>query len=390
MATTTHCSSVDDLMSSSVLHVLTHIGSIAIDTTNGIVAFRMTNSCENCPSGAVRDLSRNTAVFFVQKALRRRKMQNPTVLDLASFKDAIHSAASDDSKFSVLSWNILADLCSGSKETDPTKLEGQVPTEYLLWENRRERLYDRVDQLHTDVVCFQEVEDVIYQGCLENRMKALGYDGVMQSKVHYNGNAVFFDRKKFKLRFSNSRSRALLVGLETVENNRLIIVSSLHLSGHPDATDKRFSEMKSLLDQIQKELKKCKKGERETPLFIVGDLNCSTQSGIHTMLVEGGLPADFVDGESEKPHNPGKEYRHPFPLKNSYLEANEVSIFTFKGKNHGDSFIDFIFHSTPATQLQSVADPSDIDHMRENWLPNAEEPSDHLPVAAIFQFYNQG
>lgn len=80
-----------------------------------------------------------------------------------------------------------------------------MPTEYLLWENRRERLYDRVDQLHTDVVCFQvdplltstqEVEDVIYQGCLENRMKALGYDGVMQSKVHYNGNAIFFDRKK--------------------------------------------------------------------------------------------------------------------------------------------------------------------------------------------------
>lgn len=47
----------------------------------------------------------------------------------------------------------------------------------------------------------------------------------------------------------------------------------------------------------------------------------------------GGLPADFVDGESEKPHNPGKEYRHPFPLKNSYLEANEVPMFTFKGKS---------------------------------------------------------
>jgi len=243
------------------------------------------------------------------------------------------------SQVSVCSWNLLA---PSLHEAHPGALD---------WGNVRlpalRRWLKRLADAH-DILCFQEAERGRLLSALYQELTPRGFVGVQTDRSETLVNATFFKKERLVLTWTDPRSRVLLCGL-SFPDGRVIAVANVHLEAgqgcQQRAEAQRQAQMGSALGRMRSRRPFCS--------VVCGDFNSTLaeDSQLREILVECGMMQACIGGSS--------------------LMVRGFS-----------ALIDHIWSdmaSEPVGVLRCPRASSSLE------LPDADHPSDHLPVSATMQ-----
>jgi endonuclease/exonuclease/phosphatase family metal-dependent hydrolase len=240
-----------------------------------------------------------------------------------------------------------------------------VPPELLYPAWRVPALVGHIARLDADLLCLQEVEADVF-GDLNQKLEPLGYLGRYEPKAgnRPDGCAVFWRTSLFTLRaarrleyhdcehgpIQHSGHVAELLALE--HEGRLLGVANTHLRWDRPGTprDKQVGHR-----QAVELLEECGRFEPRCAGWVIcGDFNRRPNGEVIATFRQAG----YEFAHASRPH-----------------VRSAVA-------NRRASLIDYIFHST-ALQSQPL-DPPEVSDATV--LPSAEQPSDHLPLAAEMEW----
>ena len=139
-------------------------------------------------------------------------------------------------QLSIATWNLLAPCF-----TKPSKYPWASP-ESLTWPRRQEKIVARLAAVDADAVCLQEVEVALWDG-LHERMRALGYEGILQeTRGHPVANAVLLRRGTLQLERVESRSRALITVVRARPDAPPLYLASVHLEAGAEKAATRLAQ----------------------------------------------------------------------------------------------------------------------------------------------------
>ena len=155
---------------------------------------------------------------------------------------------------SVVSWNILAPTVAPLSRYPWVARPATLASSLLAWPKREAAIVATLGRLDADVVCLQEVEVALWDGLLR-RLTSLGYSGVLQEtqRQHPIANAVLFRRAALRCTQTESRSRALIAVLESLDaadSAAPLHVASVHLEAGAEKASQRFCQLRSLLRRL--------------------------------------------------------------------------------------------------------------------------------------------
>ena len=260
--------------------------------------------------------------------------------------------------FSVASYNVLA-----SAYIQPA-LYRRTPSIVLHSSWRVPALLQHITRLGADIICLQEVEDQLF-AALRSRMGASGYGAQYRRKSNGqpDGCAVFFRQDVFDLidvrliaykdgrdETADSGNIALVILFETVIG-RLGIVNT-HLTWDPPETapelQRGLRQLRQLLVE-QSSIADAAKG-----WIIAGDFNAVPGSETISLM-----------------QNAGFHYAHC-----GIAGVNTCNV------NGTAKMIDYLFCSSSLR-----AEPLPVSPVEDRTvLPSAEQPSDHVSIAARFSW----
>ncbi|MEW5307631.1 MAG: hypothetical protein WDW38_011404 [Sanguina aurantia] len=223
-----------------------------------------------------------------------------------------------------------------------------------------------------------------------------GYTGYLQEKQGGEsatmGVALFVKRQRgLRLVWRESRTRALLGALSFLDScgqQQLLYISVCHLEGSPYRPSDRVSQIRSVLDRLQRHQADHGLGPGECPLLVVGDLNSGRADSICQLLHRGRL-----EGGStciSPPHTvvTRTTLSHPFALEEAYSSADLDLAFTHKTPS-GASTLDYLWYSSLLLSVVALYQPLCAKGRgllsADQAMPNQLHPSDHLPIGAIFR-----
>lgn len=260
--------------------------------------------------------------------------------------------------FSVCSYNVLADAY-----IDP-RWYPTTPAEALSPRQRLPALLRHIASFNADVLCLQEVDPALFDS-LQSRLGLLGYQGEYARKGggKPDGCATFIRTATFDVRLvhplryqdggagrPDSGHLALILILEC--DDRTLGVANTHLKWDAPATP---LEQQWGSRQIGQLLSECKHISPYRHGWIIGgDLNMTVDSDVVRALLEAGLLDAYQNLD------------HAFTC-NSNRKAKRI---------------DYLFHTPDLS-----AAPKDLPAIdADTPLPSADHPSDHLAIAARFDW----
>mmetsp|Transcript_62153 Transcript_62153/g.166402 ORF Transcript_62153/g.166402 Transcript_62153/m.166402 type:complete len:369 (+) Transcript_62153:180-1286(+) len=276
--------------------------------------------------------------------------------------------------FSVLTWNMLAQTFI----VDGKASYHHRPAEDTGWQSRLERLLAELREVRPTVICLQEMSFEHFPEVAE-ALGTNGYTGVMQDDRKRApgqpvGAATFFG-SGYTMVWDLHRTRTLAIGLS--DGQRIAAVVNCHLEGNPAAWAARVSQLKSCLQQVAK--------MDHHALVVAGDFNAQEPSAAAYFLAGEGVPEGMLEWGYEVPAC-GKP-DHSYALQKVYPSGNGEYTFTISGGAEHLVMLDQIWFSSSLI-LQAYRDPSwgsEFDkQVVVGGLPNKQNPSDHLPLAATF------
>jgi mRNA deadenylase 3'-5' endonuclease subunit Ccr4 len=244
--------------------------------------------------------------------------------------------------------------------------------------------------MNADIVCLQEVQVDLFPDFM-SKLSAT-FDGILQNvtAMHNVGTAILVRKDgPFRIKRSESRSRALITVLQDKGNGSLLYVSSVHLDADA-ARDRqtreyhqrqRESQLKSLLKRLKNHCFLDHINFETVPIIIAGDFNMLRDNPINAALTEGELSLQF-----------------PLHFRDAYLEAeqsNHQSLPLYQNQDDssshflvktygGGAILDYIYVSHQVKVIKTLLyHPSSSSPGIEN-LPSNDHPSDHLPVGIDF------
>ncbi|KAL3937583.1 MAG: hypothetical protein SGBAC_007341 [Bacillariaceae sp.] len=321
---------------------------------------------------------------------------------------SLHIQSSSSLGLRVASWNLLAQCyvrASKYPHCDPNHLE---------WGHRKSLMVQRIIDVEADIFCLQEVQvdlwpDLYDSICQEND----GYSGIIQNvtKGHNVGNAMLIKKScGFHVQRCESRSRAL-IGVLTNDNNDRLYVCNVHLEAGEKQDDnlQRFYQLKSLFKrltgQIQLDFQKKRKDQDdlgEVPIVMMGDFNMLRTNPLHTFLTQGrlqspeqlkNLPAfrtiQLMDAYLECPSAQENFMASDMDGESIDLEdaiSDERDIKMLQRTYATGFVLDYIwFSQSMRVQKTLLLHPMTKNRVPQKW-PSIDYPSDHLPVAAEFEW----
>mmetsp|Transcript_2546 Transcript_2546/g.6112 ORF Transcript_2546/g.6112 Transcript_2546/m.6112 type:complete len:377 (-) Transcript_2546:71-1201(-) len=246
--------------------------------------------------------------------------------------------ASSPDEISIFTWNLLAPSYDDDGGLD--------------WETVRLPAFRRWFEKAAacDVICVQELDKALFAEELHNMLAVHGFEGVVQDRNTFPVvNATYFKTSRFQTTWVEHRSRVLLCGLQLADGRELCVANA-HLEAGPGAKNEaqRLSQLSSALKRMRTHAAWCE--------VVCGDFNSSMGEGseLREMLSEAGL--------ARAPAN-GPTYAVP-----GYVDT-----------------LDHIW-AGPALKPRAVLRSSagEIRSIVTSGLPTPEHPSDHLPVAAVY------
>ncbi|CAE6958028.1 angel2 [Symbiodinium natans] len=244
---------------------------------------------------------------------------------------------SDCGQISVLSWNVLAPGHEDGMKVD--------------WDSRLPCLLQHLGLYAAcDIMCLQELEKGRSLEPVQEYLAEQGFECVAQKREGKNCyhviNATFFRAARFRLNWTESRSRVLLTGL-LLPNGREVCVVNVHLAAvrGEESVAAQLGQMDNALQKMQRVVSSYK--------IICGDFN------------------NTLGGDS--------------PLV-PMLSALGVSRSAPCGPtHHGGLALDHICVGSGLVQeLVLTSSQKELAGLRRS-LPDKEHPSDHLPVAGLFR-----
>lgn len=247
-------------------------------------------------------------------------------------------ATHETGELSVLSWNLLAPSANAADQPDWEEVRWPALQKWLA----------RISAC--DVLCFQELEPGRSLECVCAMLSAQGFEPVVQEKDHFLRCSTFYKAERLKLIWSQSRSRALLACF-ALADGRELAVGNMHLQAGPKYQDElqRISQLQSVMRRLSARRPWCQ--------LLCGDYNSE--------LVQGSaLLKSLTENNLCRVHAPGP----------TYITKN------------GSAAIDHIFIGQGLRELAVLgSDAAALRAITVAGLPDAEYPSDHLPIAAVLE-----
>ncbi|POO03985.1 Endonuclease/exonuclease/phosphatase [Trema orientale] len=365
-------------------------------------------------------------VIVAPDSISRCIIQCP--LNGQSFNPKGHS--STDLTFSVLSYNILADMYASMGR------HSYCPTWALVWEYRRKKLLHEIIQYDADIICLQEVQDVHFENFFKPELTKCGYSVMYKKKTQpiyskgqstIDGCATFYRHKLFKeimkyeLEFGKTASKlvealephlrkdsyrlfkdnvALVAILETLNNERThdcfqsrICVANTHIFANIDCPDVKLFQVVKLVTGLEKIV------DCQIPLLICGDFNSLPSSDPHRFIVTGRC--DPISNGVEDPCGIFNHLKlcHSIPLVSAYAsfsvtlgveeqqkkmntEANEPQFTNFTPWFSGT--LDYIFYTADSLRVEGLLELVDRESLGAG-IPSTLWPSDHIALMANFR-----
>lgn len=336
--------------------------------------------------------------------------------------EAERKSSPNETEFSMLTYNILADSIRSTMENTLTT---QIP--YSL---RNLFILDEIQKYDADIICLQEVEAQLYRQLFAPQLDILGYEGYFQVKVfdrdHFeatkewsesrtDGCATFWKKDKFNLvrdnfmeirqglysanfikfgysndffmkQFLKFRNIITMVHLECVNDDidkHQLIVANTHILAN---SSKRAVQLGQLYVSLCALHKFC--NGLNYPLVLAGDLNIVPFSAPYKFLEQGVVKhsdtalAVSVDNEAKLID---VDVVSPFSLKSAYktVLGREANTLRYGIPS------DYLWYNTTNIIPTAVDSYTQYDNKILKFLDyNEKYPSDHFPVYGKFAFKN--
>ncbi|CAM0881672.1 unnamed protein product [Alopecurus aequalis] len=211
-------------------------------------------------------------------------------------------------RFKVLSYNILADYLAQEHQD----LYENIPSRFMDWSWRKNKIGLEIDWWRPDILCFQEVDKF---ADLEQEMAMRGFKGIwkMRTGNAVDGCAIFWRTARFQLRYEediefnklelrdNVAQFCVLeslgrrnvqtgsIHLSTSANHpqqaNLVVVCNIHVLYNPKRGDIKLGQVRTLLDRAYA----ISKTWNDAPVILCGDFNATPKSPLYNFLSEQKL-----------------------------------------------------------------------------------------------------
>ena len=358
-----------------------------------------------------------------------------------------HHDGGEGGRFTVLTYNVLADLYATSE------MYGYTPSWALSWNYRRQNILKEIVQHNADILCLQEVQSDHFEDFFAGELAKHGYTAVYKKKTAQvfsqgtyviDGCAIFFKKdrftliKKYEVEFNKAAlslveslggssqkkealnrlmkdNVALIVVLEALEQpgvqaqqgkRQLLCVANTHIHANTELNDVKLWQVHTLLKGLEKIA-----ASAEIPMVVCGDFNSVPGSAAHSLLsngrVDGAHPELATDPFGIL--RPPSKLQHPLPLVSAYTSlTKQPSLETEAGErlrsrmdargtgepiftNCTDAFhgtLDYIFYTDDTLAPLSLLELPTEQECRSKYggLPNTQCSSDHVSLMAEFQW----
>lgn len=359
-------------------------------------------------------------------------MRIPLNYDATKYRNWHHFDAPSTSKkqkISVMSFNLL------SRHYMWKPVFGYLEQEYLSWSDYRFPLINlMIRQFNCDIMCFQEMEHLIYEKFWSKGFPSPNYHSFYVRKLepvywgdrpseNIDGVGIFVNGDKFDVldsqaihfgeyimqhhvKFNVTKATverviprntvALLVKLRDKRNGKILYVTNTHLYWSPKFNDVKIIQTKLLLNVLHDFIDHdCL---RDPCIIMCGDFNSNPSSKVFQLLNTGTIDASkcnefalhdynrkanselFHNGLIENPFHLACAYE--LLLTRSHLNPRKKLEFTSFTKSLID-VVDHIWYSKnhfKVTKLLGEVDQSYYTETGVLGFPNSQFPSDHIPL----------
>lgn len=321
--------------------------------------------------------------------------------------------------FTVITYNVLAEVCATAKQFP------KCPSSALCWEYRRQNLLKEILQCDAEIVCLQEVQHNHFCNFFEPELAKLGYEGVFQEKQRrcylptVDGCATFYKLNQFDLieswwinlsdfaqgfpRFQKDNiALNLILSFKNSSEQQLLCIVNTHIHANPLNADVKLWQVHNLLNSLQAFVQN-ENSSDIIPLVLCGDFNSLPGSAPHTLLTKGYIypfHKEILDYDPSGELQLAQRFYHTLPLASaysSYSVSDEAEMektmnrktgephFTTVSKNFQGT-LDYILHTATNLKVVSLLQLIDQEEVKHAGLPSLTHSSDHVPIAAKFQY----
>jgi len=340
-------------------------------------------------------------------------------------------SCSQQDDFIFLTWNILAD---GQKYATGSN-HAYCPIEHRLWNVRLKKIVIEIRRSGADIVALQEAKEAMWPMIKENL--AQEYDGYFESRAPGKPSvAMLWKRERFdrleehllsyislasarlpdtklwtKIHSASSPKIGIVLLLRTRQSKKLVIASCSHLHWNPKEPDRKLGEFFLHCQELAKlELQWLSKYkyDNEIPVLIGIDSNSIPMKfkpdSWDTIIPPGGLTSGVYELATvgsvpkEHPHHPARTLDDvtptltlASPFKSAYSEVlGHEPKWTTKAMTFAGT-LDYVFYRGPIVACEVLAPPynNEEEAERSNRIPSEHFPSDHLSLAARFNFVSE-
>lgn len=386
---------------------------------------------------------RRLALLAVNFTLALTKNKNPTSpsiyphsnakppadFDATRYRRWIEFNPPDSQRVLVMSYNLL------SQHYVWKKVFGYLDQEYLDWAHYRFPLINEtVAQFKCDIMCFQELESLVYTNDWTNNFPLPNYQLFYTRKPNpaYWGNkpsefmdgvAIFVNTERFdildhhELNFGHYISEnprlfdmtedmttrivprntvALMLRLRDKSTGKIVYVANTHLYWLPKFNDVKVIQTKILLNELNRFIKAHGSHSEPDPnVIICGDFNSTPELLVYSLLNTGAVNikkatefsgfdyGEQLDGELLSQ----KTVKNPLHLAPAYgplLDAKHAGKLDFTSYTKSlTAVLDHIWFSPSNLQVSRVLGKVERDYSEKALgFPDKQFPSDHIALVS--------